>query len=198
MDLLKLATRIYSNKIIYNSNTLVYCFSHKISSLDPMINMLKIHNINKIHIIKNLYSVSGVESYDKIVKKYNDNNIECNLIQFNYDIIQTKYESDTVIKYAIDNMYNKIIIVAPIFHILRSTMTLISSTIQQNKNIDITSIINHTSNWNDNYITHQGNCNDTITNILDYEFERILKYIAKKDIKSCEEIWEYLNSINNN
>lgn len=197
INLLKLSTRIYSNPIIYNSNTLVYCFSHKISSLDPIINMLKIYKINKVHIIKNLEAVSGVESYDRVVEKYKENNIECILIPFNYDIIQTKYESDIVIKYAKDFLYKKIIIVAPIYHILRATMTMISSAIEQDSNISINSIINHTLNWKEKYVTHQQRTNDTISNILTMEIDRIFKYMTKGDIKSTQKIWEYLDKVNN-
>ena len=196
-DLLKLSTRIYSNPIIFNSDTMVYCFSHKISTLDPMINMLKKYKINKVHIIKNLEAISGVETYDKIVEKYKENNIECILIPFNYNIIQTKYESNIVIKHASDFLYKNIIIVAPIFHILRATMTMISSAIEQESNLGIISIINDTSQWNQQCITHQGLTNDTIINTLELEFDRILKYMTKGDIKSTQKIWEYLDKVNN-
>lgn len=198
INLLKLSTRIYSNTIINDSNTLIYCFSHNIETINPMIDMLKKHNIKKIHIIKNLVAVSGVDNYKIIEEKYNKNNITCVLIPFNHEIIHTKNESNTVIKYAMDNLYKNIIVVAPIFHVLRATMTIISSAIEQYANIRITSIINETLKWNTYYSTHQGNTNTSLTNIMDLEIERILKYTEKGDIKSCSDIWEYLDNVNIN
>ena len=196
MLLQKLSMRIFSNPIEIDSNTLVYCFSHNLSMLDNMIYSLQIYNIKKIHIIKNQHAISGVPNYEDVVNKYKLFAIETELIPFDYDIIQTKHESDAVIKYALEHKYKRIILVAPIFHILRGTMTMISSAIENMANIKFCSIINQTLNWNALCSTHQGNTYTTLSNTLDLELERIANYIEKGDIKKCDEIWQYLDRVN--
>jgi hypothetical protein len=201
LDLLKLSIRIFSTPIerVYtsaieiDSHTLIYCFAHNINMLNPMIYSLKKHNIIKIHIIQNAYSVSGVETYEENMKKYNEHGIVTAYIPFNHDIIHTKNESDIVIDYARNNGYKNIILLAPTFHILRATMTMISSAIEKEADIKIQSIINDTSDWNELCSTHQGNTYATLNDTLELDLDRIFKYMEKGDIKRSSEIWEYLN-----
>lgn len=196
LDLIKLSSRIYSNSTQITQNTLVYCFAHNTSMLDPMITSLARHHIDKIHIIQNSKPASGVETYEEVMKKYNQYGIVTAYIPFNHDIIQTKYEADAVIKYAIQEGYKRIVLVAPIFHILRASMTMISSAIELNADIKISSIINTTSNWNELCSTHQGTTNASLDKTLELDLERIPKYMDKGDIKTCKEIWEYLDKVN--
>lgn len=197
MELHKLTMRIFSNPIEIDSNTLVYCLSHNLSMLDDMIYSLQRYNIEKIHIIKNQHAMSGVPNYNNVVEKYSLFAIDTELIPFEYDIIHTKNESNAVLKYALEHNYKRIILVAPIFHILRASMTMISSAIENMANIKFCSIINQTSTWNTLCSTHQGHTYTTLYNTLDLEFERIVKYMEKGDIKNCGEIWQYLDRVNN-
>ena len=112
---------------------------------------------------------------------------------FIYKYPNTKNESNRVIEYAMINKIDNIIICAPTFHILRATLTILSSAIQKGVNINISSIIVKNSNWNRQCITHQGNTNDNYHTILEIELDRIYEYMKKGDILSFKVIWQYLD-----
>ena len=194
MELYKLNTRIFSNKIDYNRNNLmVYCFAHNICMIEHIVDGLIQHNIYAVHILKNIKQMSGVENYEVIEKKYKELGISVIFIPFFEDMINTKNESNRVIEYAMMNKIDNIIICAPTFHILRASLTIISSAIQNGVNINISSIIVNNSNWNRQCITHQGNTMDTYHNILELELDRIYEYMKKGDILSFKVIWQYLD-----
>lgn len=194
MELYKLNTRIFSKKIEYNKNNLiVYCFAHNISMIEHIVDGLIQHNIHIVHILKNIKEISGVENYEVIEKKYKELGITVALIPFFEDTINTKNESNIVIEYAMINKIDNIIICAPTFHILRASLTIISSAIQKGVNINFSSIIVNNSNWDTQCITHQGNTKDKYHNVLELELDRIYEYKKKGDILSFKIIWNYLD-----
>ena len=199
MDLYKLNTKIFSKSINYKNknDTIVYCFAHNLLSVKEMAQELKEYNIDTVHIIKNIKEVSGVISYEIIVNKYKEYGINTILVPFFESIIHTKNESNTIIEYANYNKIQNIIICAPIFHILRASITLISSAIQKGININFMPIIIKKYNWKNIYMTHQGNTNDTCENILEMELDRIYEYTKKGDIKPFKTIIKYLDKNNN-
>ena len=107
-------------------------------------------------------------------------------------MIHTRNESEAVIDYAKQYNYSKIICIAPNFHILRATMTMISVLIDKNMHLPCYCIFGQNNNWEAKMITHQGETIDTIDKIVDMEFERIKKYTEKEDIKSVDEILAYI------
>ena len=194
MDLYKLNTRIFSKPIDYNKNNImVYCFAHNISMIEHIVDGLKQYNIYTVHIIKNIKEMSGVANYEVIEKKYKELGITVSLIPFFEDMIHTKNESNRVIEYAMMNKIDNLIICAPTFHILRASLSIISSAIQKGVNINISPIIVNNSNWNRECITHQGNTKDIYHNILEIELDRIYEYTKKGDILSFKLIWDYLD-----
>jgi len=195
MELYKLNTRIFSNSIDYKNkkNVMVYCFAHNICMIQHIVDGLIQHNIRTVHIIKNIKEMSGVANYEVIEKKYKELGISVTFIPFFEDRINTKNESNRVIEYAMINKIDNIIICAPTFHILRATLTILSSAIQKGVNINISSIIVKNSNWNRQCITHQGNTNDNYHTILEIELDRIYEYMKKGDILSFKVIWQYLD-----
>jgi hypothetical protein len=158
-----------------------------------MVSGLKQHNIHTVHILKNTKKMSGVENYEVIEQKYKKLGITVIPIPFFEELITTKNESNRVIEYAILNKIANIIICAPTFHILRATLTIISSAIQKGVNINFSSIIVNTNNWNMRCITHQGNTEDTFQNVLELELDRIYEYMKKDDILTFKVIWNYLD-----
>lgn len=197
MELYKLNTRIFSKPIEYNinnsNNVMVYCFAHNISTIEHMVSGLNKHNIHTVHILKNTKEMSGVATYEAIEKKYKELGIRVILIPFFDDIINTKNESNRVIEYAVMNKIDNIIICAPTFHILRASLTIISSAIQKGFNIKFSPIIVNTNNWNKQCITHQGNTTDTFNNVLELELDKIYEYTKKGDILAFKVIWNYLD-----
>lgn len=195
MELYKLNTRIFSNSIDYKNkkNVMVYCFAHNNCMIQHIVDGLVDHNIHTVHILKNIKEMSGVANYEVIEKKYKELGISVTFIPFFEDMINTKNESNRVIDYAMINKIDNIIICAPTFHILRATLTILSSAIQKGVNINISSIIVKNSNWNRQCITHQGNTNDNYHNILEIELDRIYEYMKKGDILSFKVIWQYLD-----
>ena len=193
MDLYKLNTRIFSNIIDYNKNTMVYCFAHHISMIEEIVSGLKKYNIETIHIIKNLNEMSGVASYEAIVNKYKEFGINTLLIPFFDKLIHTKNESNKVVDYAIEHKIDNIILCAPVFHILRASLTIISSAIQKGVNIKFSSIIAEPKSWNTLCITHQGKTNEVMHKVLELELDRIYKYMILFDILSFQTILNYLD-----
>ena len=194
MELYKLNTRIFSKPIEYNRNNLmVYCFAHNISTIEHMVNGLNQHNIHTVHILQNIKEMSGVSKYEVIDKKYKELGITVIPIPFFEELINTKNESNRVIEYAVMNKIDNIIICAPTFHILRATLTIISSAIQKGVNINFSSIIVNTNNWNTLCITHQGNTKETFHNVLELELDRIYEYTKNGDILAFKVIWNYLD-----
>jgi len=194
MDLYKLNTRIFSKPIDYNKNNImVYCFAHNISMIEHIVDGLKENNIQRVYILKNIKEMSGVANYEIIEKKYKELGITVSFIPFFEDMINTKNESNRVIEYAMMNKIDNIIICAPTFHILRASLTIISSAIQKGVYINISSIIVKNSNWNRQCITHQGITKDIYHNILEIELDRIYEYMKKGDILSFKVIWRYLD-----
>jgi hypothetical protein len=195
MDLYKLNTRIFSKSIDYKNekNVMVYCFAHNISMIEHIVDGLKQHNIHAVHILKNIKEMSGLLNYEIIEKKYKELGITVDLIPFFEDMINTKNESNRVIEYALMNKIDNIIICSPTFHILRASLTIISSAIQKGVNINFSSIIVNNSNWYTPCITHQGNTKDIYHNVLELELDRIYEYTKKCDILSFKVIWDYLD-----
>ena len=189
----KLTLKLLTNKLPeITEDTLVYCFAHNESSLHMIIDSLKTYNITSCHIINNITAMSGVEDSMKVVDFYNKYDVSCKLIPFYQYMIHTRNESEAVIDYAKQYNYSKIICMAPNFHILRATMTMISVLIDKNMNLSCYCISGQTNNWEAKMITHQGKTIDTIDKIVEMEFERIKKYTDKKDIKSVDEILAYI------
>ena len=194
MELYKLNTRIFSNKIEYNkNNVMVYCFAHNSSMIEHIVDGLIHHNIHTVHILKNIKEMSGVENYEIIEKKYKELGIIVVLIPFFEDTINTKNESNRVIEYALMNKIDNIIICAPTFHILRASLTIISSAIQKGLNINFSSIIVNVNNWYMPCITQQANTMDVYHNVLELELDRIYECMKKGDILSFKLIWDYLD-----
>lgn len=191
-SLVKFCLRYFSNPTKIDNDAIVYCFAHNSSSIETIILTLKKYNINKIFLINNKKSVSGVETFDYNMRIYNDNNIKVTPIDYNESIIQTKIESNAVIDYLIKHNINKIILIAPIFHILRASLTFISSAMEYNFFINITSLLDNNCIWNNKYITHQGQNELTVDLLLDKEIERIKIYTQKGDIKDIKLILNYL------
>lgn len=204
MELAKLSTRILCDNIpesvLLYSKTIIYCFAHNDINL-PLITksvfeLKKKYNI-PCYILNNKEFMSGVSKYDEVKDYYLKNNINVLPISYNNNWINTKIESDAVIDWCIDKNIKNIIICAPVFHITRAYMTIVSSLIDINRNlINIYSLPAKIDDWKNTTITHQGKNINSFNNFIEVELDRIIQYSEKKDIKKPEIIWEYIMNRN--
>ncbi len=197
MSLVKFCLKFFSDIPQNLDSHLIYCFAHNYSCLDPMIMTLKKYRIKKIHLINNQKKMSGVDIYETNKHKYNQNNISVVPIEFEEQIIHTKNESNAVVEYMIKNKIKKIILITPVFHILRASLTFISTLIDYQLSVNVSSLLDNNCDWSNNYTTHQGISQSNADDLIDKELERITTYSQKGDIKPLNEIIDYI-SINKN
>ncbi len=193
-SLLKFCFKFFSNNINLGNDYFVYCFAHNQVSLNSIISTLKKYNINSIYLINNKVKMSGVENYEFNRNFYENNGINVCPIDYHNSIIQTKIESIEIIKFIIKNNIKKIILIAPIFHILRASLTFISTAIDYNCSLKIISILDNNCLWQNKYITHQGKNESNVDILIDDEINRINKYTQKGDIKDIQTIINYIDS----
>ena len=178
-----------------NGNTQIYCFAHNDINIPYIANSVKkFSNIYNVNVLKNKSYMSGVSEYKKVQELYKNKDIDTNLINYNEDWINTKIESEAVIDWLIENNVTNVIICAPVFHIVRAFMTLVSSLIDRNydKKINVYALSGKFNDWNTETISHQGLNKTTFNNFIQIEIDRIIKYSDKGDIKSPKEIWNYI------
>lgn len=196
MSLIKFCLKFFSNTPQNLDSHLIYCFAHNYSCLDPIITTLKKYNIKKIHLINNQKKMSGVDIYETNKLKYNQNNISVDPIEFEQPLIHTKNESNAVVEYMIKNKIKKIILIAPVFHILRASLTFISTLIDHQLSIDVSSLLDNNCDWSNYYTTHQGISQLNTSHLIDKEIERITTYTQKGDIKPLDEIMDFITNNN--
>lgn len=193
MDLTQLSIRILYD-IIPNSlldNTVIYCFAHNDINIPFIAETIKpLSNRFPIYILKNIGYMSGVSDYKDVFKCYNNFNVSTNLIPYNDNWINTKIESIAVINWCVTNNIKNLIICAPIFHIIRAYMTIVSSL--SHHNINIYAIPAQIKKWSNTTITHQGKNINSFNNFINIELDRIEKYILKGDILEPKSIWDYM------
>ena len=201
MELAKLSTRILYDTIPNvitknnNNNSIVYCFAHNDLNIPLMAKKIVEKNFNlPNYILDNKYLMSGVNSCDCVKEKYAKYNLNFETIPYDENWINTKIESDAVIKWTINKRIKNIIVCAPIFHIVRAYMTIVSSLIDSDseENINIYALPADIMNWGKKTITHQGKNINTFNNFIEIELKRIEDYTLKSDIKLPNKIWDYI------
>ena len=138
--------------------------------------------------------MSGVSECNTVERLYNNFDIPIKFIQYENNWINTKIESIAVIDWCIENKIKNIIICAPIFHIVRAYMTMVSSQLEKESNIDINIYAQSApiDKWSNTTITHQGENINSFNNFIRIELDRIDEYILKGDIKCPQQIWDYM------
>ena len=122
-----------------------------------------------IYIIGNKIEVSGCSHYKENIKKNNDLGIQnIKVIPYHYNTINTLLESNSIYNWIQKNTnIKKIIICAPPYHILRASMTLISTLINNScSHIKVFSISGIVNNWNEKTVTHQGLTNHSCNKVI--------------------------------
>jgi hypothetical protein len=157
----------------------------------------KINNLNlnsDVYILGNSNPVSDILDFKNNFKIYKDNNILVKPIACpDLPMINTKVESDLIIDWAIKHNIKKIGICSPPYHLLRAFMTLVSSSIIKNYNISIFPYSGMIDDWNKIVVCHQGTHKESFSDMIDFEIERINKYIKKGDILTYKYILEYMD-----
>ena len=196
MEIINLSVRLSNDNLPLSTQDIpIYCFAHNDANI-PMICQevrKRFLDSKNIFILKNEKSMSGVSTYDKVKEQYAFFGIKINPIEYSNESINTRIESEAVIDWVIKNDIKKLIIIAPAFHILRASMTMISAMLDKKINIPIYSVSAPPHDWNYETITHQGKSKNTCTELIKMEMERILKYGKKGDIRSPIKIQKYLN-----
>lgn len=194
MELNKLIIKVYSN--FKKDTEIIYCFSHHESNIKCICN--KVINLNsKVYILGNPTSVSGINNFESNKEIYKQNNITVDSIPCpNLPIINTKIESDLIIDWAIKYNLKEIGICSPPYHLLRAYMTLVSSSIKKNYNINIFPFSGITDDWNKKVVCHQGKNTESFNEMIDLELVRINNYTKKGDILEVKYILEYMDKRN--
>lgn len=198
-----LVTKILTDSIPDNlrERSIIYCFAHHPSNIPQLVEAVRrIHLHVPVYILGNQDCMSGVLTYNKNKHIYRENGIEVNEIPYTLDIINTKTESNCVTLFCKQQQIKNVILVAPSFHIVRATMTFITSYMdisqneyrQDNKDtMKIYSLSNAKRNWNECVISHQGKTNCSYFEMVELEYDRITRYTKKGDIKPYQEILNY-------
>ena len=193
MDLLKLQTYLFSQQMpLLDSDTMVYCFAHHVSMLAPMMTELKEQGCCVVHILNNETEMSGVAPYETIEGMYTSAGFTVVPIPFSAPLIQTKNESAAVVQYAQSQHIKRIVYCAPLFHIFRAGLTLMSTAIEQRADFGLTAIILPLNRLNTLCVTHQGRTQEPFATVLQMEYERIEKYIMTGDILPAPTLWRRL------
>lgn len=194
MDLTQLSIRILYDIIpdsLLDNNTAIYCFAHNDINIPFIATTIQpFSNRFPIYILKNIGYMSGVSDYKDVIALYNSFDISTKVIEYNDNWINTKIESNAVISWCASNNIKNLIISAPIFHIIRAYMTIVSSL--SDHNINIYAIPVKINQWSNITITHQGKNRNSFNNFIKIELERIEKYILKGDILQPNIIWDYM------
>ena len=178
-----------------NTNTIAYCFAHNDINIPYMAkHMKRLNELCPIYILNNLNYMSGVSDFKTVEKIYNSFDIPIKLIDYENTWINTKIESIALIDWCIKHKIKNILICAPIFHIVRAYMTVVSSLLDKDTNIDINiyALSAPIDNWTNTTITHQGKNVNSFNNFIRIELDRIDEYIKKGDIKDPSNIWDYM------
>ena len=194
MELNKLIIKVYSN--VKKDSKIIYCFGHHESNIKCIAD--KINNLNsEVYILGNCNPVSGILDFKNNFKIYKENNILVKPIRCpDLPMVNTKVESDLIIDWAIKHNIKKISICSPPYHLLRAFMTLVSSSIIKNYNISIFPYSGMIDDWNKIVVCHQGTHKESFSDMIDFELERINKYIDKGDILTPKCILEYMDKRN--
>lgn len=194
-ELARISMKI-SGTLVPNHVKYVYCFAHNSINIPCMLKGLNHYIIaNKtLCILDNKQAISGVSSCDDISSVYISYNFEVETIPYDasHNSINTRIESEALVNWIILNNVQHIAICAPPYHTLRAFMTLVTVCIERGVNIKIYTINGMVVDWNDITITHNGETQDSFSNVIELELERIKKYTEKGDICVCDKIWNYI------
>ena len=175
---------------------MVYSFAHHKDSLNGVLSTLA-GKKEEVYVLGNAKESSGVLSCSDTQELYRTHSIRTKAIPFEDDVgsINTRNESEAVIQWAVDNGVQKLYIISPSYHIVRAYMTILSVCMDKNIRLNIVPISDIMSSSQETLITHQGKTKTSWCKILDMEMERIREYTSKKDIRSAEEVWWYMDSL---
>ena len=108
-------------------------------------------------------------------------------------MINTYNESLSLSKYLYDNHINDLIIIAPVFHLPRATITLISVIINTNTGTKIYPLSGKIFDWKNNILLHsQGTLRGNVNELFEKEILKIEEYTNKGDLLVIEKILEYM------
>ena len=195
-------TKTYNNYIPTNiTNIYLYCEQECLN--DSMFSQLQnLTNIKRIFIL-DAPPMSGYIGFDKVknilVHKYNIDYRVIIPIPFLYEndnMINTYNESLSVVKYLYNNCVEDLIVLAPVFHLPRAIITLVSVIIKnysKNTYINVYSLASNYDNWTTKVFSHsQGKLTGTINKLFESEMKKITDYTNKGDLIEIDRILEYL------
>ena len=193
LDLYKLFIRITCDSPPSDTNRHIYCFAHNNINIITMVNKLKtfVQHSDIIYILGNTEAMSGVSSATEVKLLYQQQNLKVKLIPYQQNWINTRIESEAVVKWCQLKQIKNIIVCAPPFHIVRATMTFISVAMDANLDLKVYAANGLVNDWQKISISHQGKNRNTFNEFIGIEIDRILKYTEKGDIKSGTDIWQY-------
>lgn len=142
--------------------------------------------------------VSGYPGFEAWHQKLVQSGIDSNrIIKLSVDHphhqMTTLDEANSLIGFALKSDWQKIIIISPPFHQLRSFITSVSTALRSYKNLRIYNAVGESLDWLGTALHFQGKLIAKRTTLIHEEWQRLEKYHQKGDLVSLEEILEYLN-----
>tara|TARA_Y100000389_G_scaffold86536_1_gene83216 strand:+ start:2751 stop:3374 length:624 start_codon:yes stop_codon:yes gene_type:complete len=180
---------------LYSQNFSVYSFAHNEINIPHIADKIRKSGLNMgTFILDNKVAMSGVSKSSTVEDIYKQYGVLAQKIPYNNTWINTKIEADRIADWAHENKLKYLIVCSPVFHTVRSYMTLVSSLIDKNydKDIKVYALGAEVVNWKSMTISHQGKKVTSFNEFIKLENDRIKVYQEKGDIKSNDEIWNYI------
>ena len=195
-------TSVYNNYIpTHVTNIYLYCEQECLNN--SMFSQIQnLPNIEHIFILDSP-SKSGYVGFDKmkniLVHEYNIDYrviIPVPFLYENENMINTYNESLSLVDYLYKNFIEDLVVLAPVFHLPRAVLTLVSVIINncsQDKYINIYSLAGNINNWTTKVLTHsQGKLTGTVNELFESEMKKIEDYTKKGDLLEIDRVLEYL------
>lgn len=109
------------------------------------------------------------------------------------DVLHTDVEADALVRFAEQQAYTDLIIVASPFHQLRAFINTVTHAMHHYPELKIYGRGGVSLPWNETVTHSQGTLRGTRYELIRTEFERIERYRLKGDLATDEEITAYLN-----
>jgi len=156
----------------------------------------------KICLLDSPPSMSGYEGFEKtrdlLMNNYGikeDNIVPIPFLYAHEDMINTMNESLSVVRYFFNNNIKNVLIGSVVFHLPRAFLSLLSSSIEQEHNMNIFCLKSgFIQDWDASYVHSQGILEASVYDLLNIELQKINIYHNKGDLVSLYDAIEYINT----
>ncbi|GAB3539296.1 hypothetical protein GCM10027443_35660 [Pontibacter brevis] len=109
------------------------------------------------------------------------------------DILHTGIEAESLVAYALEQQYERLIVTAAPFQQPRAFMTAVTAALKSYPTLELYSYPGKPLPWKEEVVHSQGKVQAARAGLISGEMKRIENYHAKGDLVSVEEVIIYLN-----